>query len=231
MAFAIEWDGTGERFYENGVDRGVLYRKAADGSGYEAGVVWNGLTAVNESHEGGDKNDIFADNIKYLSLTSQERFSGTIEAYTYPEEFEACDGSAMVADGVFASQQLRRPFGFSYRTMIGNDLGQEYYKVHIVWNATAEASDKDNATQTDSPDAKTFSWSFSTDPVAITQITGVKPTAHFVIDSRYIPSAKLTIVENKLYGTAATTDPASAAVDPELPSPDWIIEQVGTTNG
>lgn len=231
MAFAIEWDGTGERFYENGVDRGVLFRKEADGSGYEKGVVWNGLTAVNESHEGGDKNDIFADNIKYLSLTSQERFSGTIEAYTYPEEFEACDGSAMVADGVFASQQLRRPFGFSYRTMIGNDLGQEYYKIHIVWNATAEASDKDNATQTDSPDAKTFSWSFSTDPVTITQISGVKPTAHFVIDSRYIPSEKLTIIENKLYGTAATTDPASSAVDPALPTPDWIIEQVGTTNG
>lgn len=226
----IVWDGTGQRFYEDGVDRGVLFVKNRDA--YAKGVAWNGLTAVNESNEGGDLQDIWADNIRYLRLRSQERFSGTIEAFTYPEEFKVCDGSAKVADGVYVGQQPRKGFGFAYRSMIGNDEGDEYYKIHLVWNALANPSGKDHATRNDTPDPGTFSWEFTTDPVDV-GVDGVKPTAHMVIDSRYVPEEKLTQLENKIYGTDGddTASPAVEATDPELPTPKWVIDLIGTAQG
>lgn len=222
----IVWDGTGQRFYEDGVDRGVLFPKGS--SGYEKGVAWNGLTAVNESNEGGDVQDIWADNIKYLSLRSQERFSGTIEAYTYPEEFRECDGTVSVADGVYVGQQNRKPFGLSYRSMIGNDQGSEYYQIHLVWNATADASGKDHATRNDSPDPGTFSWDFKTDPPVI-DVEGIKPTAHMIIDSRYCPKEKLDLLEDYIYGVDADAEHSISASDPTMPTPEYVIDLVGTT--
>ena len=224
----IVWDGTGQRFYEDGVDRGVLFVK--NGNIYDKGVAWNGLTAVNESNEGGDLQDIWADNIRYLTLRSQERFSGTIEAYTYPDEFKVCDGSVKVADGVFVGQQPRKRFGFSYRSMVSNDEGTEYYKIHLVWNALANPSGKDHATRNDTPDPATFSWEFTTDPVEITE-ANAKPSAHMVIDSRYTPDEKLKLLEKKIYGVDASVDPAVEGADPELPTPDEVILLIGTAQG
>lgn len=211
----LQWDQNGERFYETGVSKGVLFVKDNVGA-YGEGVAWNGLTAVNENPTGGEATAIYADNIKYLNLMSKEEFEGTIEAYTYPDEFEACDGSANF-NGVLVSQQKRSEFGFCYRTEIGNDADSEFgYKLHFVYGALASPSDKDHETVNDSPEAGTFSWDFTTTPV---EVTGAKPTAHIIVDSRKVGSSALQDIENAVYGT---NDAA-----PYLPLPDQLIALAG----
>lgn len=227
----LVWDQAGERLYETGVDQGVLYPRTGANGAYAAGVAWNGLTAVNESPSGAEANALYADNIKYLNLVSNEEFGGTIEAYTYPEEFEQCDGSASVADGLYVTQQTRKEFGFTYRTKIGNDVDgdQHGYKLHIVYGALASPSDKDHSTVNDSPEAVTFSWEFTTTPVAITTESGLsaaevaklKPTSHIVIDSTKADATKLAALEALLYGTNASGQ--VEGTDPELPSIDTVI--------
>lgn len=209
----LQWDKTGEHFYETGVDHGVLYPMNADGQTYGNGVAWNGLTAVTESPEGAEVSAIYADNIKYLNLMSAEDFKATIEAYTYPEEFEQCDGSASLAEGIKIGQQARKAFGFCYRTKVGNDLNPDLgYKIHIIYGATAAPSERAYETVNDSPEAITFSWEVSTIPV---EVTGYKPTAHLEIDSTKVDAAKLAEIEAKLYG--------SDNEEPVLLLPDEII--------
>lgn len=213
----IVWDATGERLYETGTDRGVLYPQASDGT-YPLGVAWNGLSAVTESPEGGEAEDTYADNIKYLSLMSAESFGGTIEAYTYPEEFEACDGSADIVAGVTANQQTRKAFGFSYRSLLGNDIdGNDYgYKLHLIYNAKASPSERAYQTVNDSPEAITFSWEFKTTPIPFTDTTlGLKPTAVITINSKKVDATKLAALEDMLYGTENA--------DPKLPTPDEVV--------
>lgn len=195
----LQWDLTSERLYETGVKNGVLYVQNTDGS-YADGVAWNGLTAVTESPSGAEATALYADDIKYLELMSNEDFGGTIEAYTYPEEFAACDGSAALAKGVTIGQQPRRAFGFSYITTVGNDTeGNEFgYKVHIVYGAKASPSEKAYATINDSPEAITFSWEFTTTPV---NVDGYKPTAHVEIDSTKVADeSKMTALLELLHG-------------------------------
>lgn len=213
----LVWDKSGERFYETGVDRGVLYVQDEEGA-YPTGVAWNGLTAVNESPSGAEATALYADNIKYLNLLSAEEFSCTIEAYTYPAEFEACDGSASVSEGVTIGQQARKTFGLSYRTAVGNDIeGSDHgYKIHLVYGCFAAPSEKGYSTINDSPEAITFSWEVSTTPV---NVTGFKPTATMVIDSRKVSEAALKAIEDALYGD----DSAGAA---KLPLPDEIVALV-----
>lgn len=195
----IQWDKVGEHFYETGVDHGILYPMNANGQTYDKGVAWNGLTAVTESPEGAEVSAIYADNIKYLNLMSAEDFKATIEAYTYPEEFEQCDGSASLAQGVKIGQQARKAFGFCYRTKVGNDLNPELgYKIHIIYGATAAPSERAYETVNDSPEAITFSWEVSTIPV---EVTGFKPTAHVEIDSTKVEPTKLALIEAALSGT------------------------------
>ena len=195
----IQWDKVGEHFYETGVDHGILYPMNANGQTYDKGVAWNGLTAVTESPEGAEVSAIYADNIKYLNLMSAEDFKATIEAYTYPEEFEQCDGSASLAKGVKIGQQARKAFGFCYRTKVGNDLNPELgYKIHIIYGATAAPSERAYETVNDSPEAITFSWEVSTIPV---EVTGFKPTAHVEIDSTKVEPTKLALIEAALSGT------------------------------
>lgn len=215
--FNIAWDQDGERLYETGVDRGVLYPKTGENGAYAAGVAWNGLTAVNESPSGGEPTAFYADNIKYANILSNEDFGFTIEAYTYPEEFEQCDGSAAVTGlaGMYLTQQKRKEFGFTYRTLIGNDEDgtDAGYKIHIVYNALAKPSSRDHSTVNESPEMMTFSWECATTPV---KIEGYKPTAHVVFDSTKMAEGKLTKLENKLYGTAAAS--GQDAVPASLPS-------------
>ena len=208
----IVWDAVGDHIFETGVRNGVLYLKDAQGA-YNTGVAWNGLTSVSESPEGAEPTDLYADDIKYLSLMSAENFKATIEAYTYPVEFEECDGSATIAKGVVIGQQSRKPFGLCYRTSIGNDTdGNEHgYKLHIVYGCQASPSEKQYSTINDSPDAVTFSWEVSTTPV---NVTGKKPTATLIIDSTKADKAKLTALEAILYG--------SEQDEPRLPLPDEI---------
>jgi hypothetical protein len=213
------WDEAGRRFFETGVDQGVLYVQV-DGA-YPNGVVWNGLTAVTESPGGAELTDLWADNIKYASLRAAETFSGTIEAYTYPDEFMECDGSAELTSGVVIGQQSRKPFGLSYRTKIGSDTDTEMsgYKLHLVYGATASPSEKAYTTINESPDAITFSWELSTTPVPV---AGHKPTASLTIDSSKVNAAKLADLETILYG----------AVDaaPRLPLPDEVASlMLGTS--
>lgn len=229
MSGRIVWDKTGERFYETGTDRGVFYPMT--GSTYGVGVAWNGLTAVTESPSGAEPTAIYADNIKYLSMTSAEEFGGTIEAYTYPEEFEGCDGFANSTDspGVIIGQQSRKMFGFCYRTLIGNDTeGQEHgYKLHLIYGAQASPSERGYSTVNDSPEAVTLSWEFTTTPV---NVTGFKPTACVIIDSRKADETKLKALEDILYGKDAGSDPESQpAVESRLPLPDEIFELLKTT--
>lgn len=210
----LQWDKIGEHFYENGVDHGVLYPMNADGQTYGNGVAWNGLTAVTESPEGAEVSAIYADNIKYLNLMSAEDFKATIEAYTYPEAFEQCDGSASLAEGVKIGQQARKAFGFCYRTKVGNDLNPDLgYKIHIIYGATAAPSERAYETVNDSPEAITFSWEISTIPV---EVTGFKPTAHLEIDSTKVSAEALAQIEAKLYG--------SESEDAVLLTPDEIVE-------
>lgn len=212
------WDKTGERFYETGVDRGVLYPQGANGI-YPFGVPWNGLTAVTESPSGAESNKQYADNIVYLNLISAEEYSGTIEAYQSPIEFDQCDGSASPAVGVSIGQQHRKPFGFSYRTKLGNDTtGQDYgYKIHLVYGAQAAPSERAYATVNDSPEAMTLSWEISTTPVEVGVIGGVeyKPTATLAIDSTKVDPLALKALEDTLYGTEALA--------PRLPLPSEVI--------
>lgn len=206
------WDQTGSRYYETGIKNGALYLQDVSGT-YSTGVPWNGLTAVTESPSGAEATPLYADDIKYLNLMSNEDFGGTIEAYTYPDEFAACDGSATLVDGVTIGQQSRATFGLCYRTTIGNDVdGNNHgYKLHLVYGALAAPSERAYATINDSPEAITFSWEFSTTPV---NVTGHKPTAHLEIDSKKVDATKLAALEAILYG--------SDDVEPRLPLPDEI---------
>lgn len=209
---ALVWDAAGERLYETGVKKGVLYVQGDDGK-YLKGVAWNGLTGVTESPSGAEANAIYADDMKYLNLYSAEEFGATIEAYTYPDEFAECDGSAELTKGVNIGQQKRKAFGMCYRTVLGNDItGEDYgYKLHIIYGAMASPSEKAYATINDSPEAITFSWEITTTPV---NVAGLKPTASLVIDSTKADPTKLTALETILYG--------SESVDPRLPLPDEI---------
>lgn len=208
----LEWDKAGEHFYETGVDHGVLY--VQENGNYPTGVAWNGLVSVSESPSGAEANAVYADNIKYLSLMSAEEFGATIEAYTYPEEFEQCDGSASLVDGVTIGQQARKTFGLCYRTKLGNDvdLDEHGYKIHIIYGATASPSEKGYQTISDSPEAITFSWEISTVPV---NVTGMKPTASLVIDSTKADPTKLQELEKILYGDGVGDGP-------RLPLPNEI---------
>ena len=212
----IVWDKTGERLYETGVDHGVLYVQV-DGE-YPKGVAWNGLTAVTESPSGAEATPLYADNIKYLNLMSTEEFGATIEAYTYPDEFMECDGSASLATGVYIGQQSRKTFGMAYRTVVGNDVNNDNhgYKLHLIYGALAAPSEKGYATINDSPEAITFSWEISTTPV---NVTGFKPTATVVIDSTKVDKTKLAALETVLFG--------SDSEEARLPLPDEVASLVG----
>lgn len=213
----LVWDQTGQKFYETGVNQGVLYVQNEDGA-YGTGVAWNGLTAVTESPSGAEASPIYADNIKYLNLLSTEEFGATVEAYTYPEEFGQCDGSAEIAKGVLIGQQKRKAFGLSYKTVIGNDVdGNDYgYKLHFIYGALAAPSEKGYATINDSPEAITFSWELTTTPVAV---DGFKPTASLTIDSTKADKDKLAALEAIIYG--------SESEEARLPLPDEIVTLMG----
>lgn len=210
---ALTWDGVGDRTYETGVDHGVLYTPT--NGVYDKGVAWNGLTAVTESPSGAEATPLYADNIKYLNLVSAEEFSATIEAYTYPDEFGIHDGTAELAPGIQVGQQTRQPFGFSYRSLKGNDTkSTDYgYKLHLVYGALAAPSEKAYATVNDSPEAITFSWEVSTTPVPV---PGMKPTSVITIDSTKVTPAQLKQIEDILYGTAGS--------EPRLPLPAELVE-------
>lgn len=212
------WDAIGEKFYEMGTKMGALYPMKENGT-YENGVAWNGLTAVTESPSGAEETKLYADDIKYASLRSAEEYAYTIEAYTYPEEWEPCDGSAQVATGVTIGQQKRKGFGFSWVTTVGNDVSDEVgKKIHIAWNSTASPSEKSYASINDSPDAVTFSWECSTSPV---NVSGFRPTSHMEIDCSKLKAATVKAIEDKLWGT----ENAEAT----LPTPEEIINLVTTS--
>ena len=208
----LVWDESGKRIYETGVRNGVLYLQDTQGA-YTKGVAWNGLTAVTESPSGAEPTALYADDIKYLELFSAEEFGATIEAYTYPAEFEKCDGSASLGTGVTIGQQDRATFGLCYRTVLGNDVkGSEFgYKLHLIYGAKAKPSEKGYQTINDSPEAITFSWEISTTPV---NVAGFKPTACVTIDSTKIDPDKLTQIETLLYG--------DTSAEAKLPLPDEI---------
>lgn len=220
----LVWDQIGEKTYETGTKQGVLYLQqgsAATGYTYPMGVAWNGLTSVSESPDGGDANDIYADDIKYLVLRGVENFGGTIEAYTYPDEFAQCDGTASLMDGVTIGQQPRKTFGFSYVSTLGNDteMDQYGYKIHLIYGASASPSERSYETINDSPEPIQFSWEFTTVPVAV---SGHKNTSLLIIDSTKFPkgengakNAKLQALEDVLYGTAQT--------EARLPLPDEVL--------
>ena len=216
----LVWDETGKRFYETGVKMGVLYVQQAGGT-YNKGVAWNGLTAVTESPSGAEANPMYADDIKYLNLFSAEEFGATVEAYTYPAEFEQCDGSASISTGVTIGQQERKQFGLCYRTTLGNDVnGNDHgYKLHLIYGAKASPSEKAYATINDSPEAITFSWELTTTPV---NVSGHKPTANLVIDSTKVSAAAMTALEEALYGNATT--------EARLPLPDEIVQIITTAD-
>lgn len=208
----LEWDVTGSRYWETGVSNGVLYKKK---DSKWVGVAWSGLTGVTESPSGAELTDLWADNIKYASIRSTETFGATIEAYTYPDEFAECDGSAAYVDGVYLGQQNRAAFCLAYKTKVGNDTQDEAddgYKIHIIYNATASPSEKAYATVNDSPEAITFSWEINTNPL---NVTGYKPVSTIVIDSRKVKDTALTAIEEKLFGSAST--------EAELPEPDGLL--------
>ena len=215
----LKWDETGKRLYETGTKMGVLYPQNEDGS-YPKGVAWNGLMSVTESPSGAEASALYADDAKYLELYSNEEFGFTIGAYTYPDEFAECDGSAELAPGVGIGQQPRKAFGLSYRTIIGNDTkGSDYgYKLHLVYGAKASPSERSYASVNDSPEALELSWECTTTPVPV---TGHKPSAHIEIDSTKIDEKKLTKIEEMLYGKDGET---GTAMEPKLPLPDEIIQ-------
>lgn len=209
----LVWDNAGERLYETGVQKGVLYVQGEGGT-YPKGVAWNGLSSVSENPSGAEATAIYADDIKYLNLMSAEEYGATIEAYMYPDEFAECDGSVAVTAGVYIGQQTRKPFGFCYRTTIGNDVkGNDYgYKLHLVYNALAQPSEKTYSSINDSPEVDPMSWEISTTPVAV---TGHKPTASMTIDSTKVDAEKLAALEAILYGSEDN--------EARLPLPDEVI--------
>lgn len=211
----ITWDRVGERRYETGVDHGVLYLPGAEG-GYDRGFAWNGLVSVSESPSGAEASPQYADNIKYLNLISAEEFGATIEAFTYPDEFAVCDGTASPAEGLFIGQQRRSTFGLSYRTLIGNDLdGTDYgYKLHLIYSALAAPTEKAYSTVNDSPEAITFSWEVTTTPV---EVPGHKPSATLTVDSTKVDAAALKELEDILYGRGTANTVA------RLPMPEEVI--------
>lgn len=229
----LEWDKTGERYLEYGTQKGVLYVQKADGT-YDDGVVWNGLTAVTESPDGAEPNDLYADDMKYASLRSAETFGGTIEAYQSPDEFDQCDGTATPVKGVHIGQQKRKPFGFTYISQVGNDTASDEddgYKLHIWYNCTASPSERSYETVNDSPDAITFSWEIATTPVPL---TGYKPVSTITIDSTKLDTAGKAVLkqlEEMLYGRNAVeadpsaTPPVEAVTEltPTLPSPAEVL--------
>ena len=231
----LVWDQVGEKTYETGTKQGVLYPQAADGS-YPSGVAWNGLTSVSESPDGGDANDIYADDIKYLVLRGVENFGGTIEAYTYPDEFAECDGSAQLLTGVTIGQQPRKTFGFSYVTTIGNDteLDNHGYKIHLLYGCSASPSERTYETINDSPEPINFSWEFTTVPVPV---TGHKATSCLIIDSTKFPptaggekNTNLQALEDVLYGTNG--EGSSAGTTPRMPLPAEVVQILsGSSNG
>lgn len=210
----LVWDKTGERLYETGVKQGVLYPQAAGGT-YPKGVAWNGLTNITESPSGAEATALYADDIKYLNLVSAEELGGTIEAYTYPDEFAECDGSVALTEGVFIGQQDRKTFGLCYRTTLGNDVDSNGhgYKLHLIYGALAAPSEKAYATINDSPEAITFSWEFKTTPV---NVTGHKPTASLILDSTKVGETKMAALEKVLYGDGDT--------EARLPLPDEVVQ-------
>ena len=221
----IIWDRTGERYYETGVDQGVLFPFSS--GAYQAGVAWNGLTAVNEAPSGAEATPLWADNIKYLNLMSAEEFGATIECYTYPDEFAECDGSAAMSDGVIITQQKRKSFGFCYRTKIGNDTDgtDKGYKIHLIYGALASPTDKGYSSINDSPEAITFSYTITTTPV---EVPGYKPTAHLIIDSVKVNDAnKMKAIEDVLYGTDGTG--GAEGTDPRLPLPAEVNSIINPT--
>ena len=215
----LVWDKTGERFYETGVEKGVLY-PCTNGT-YPSGVVWNGLTAVTESPSGAEPTPLYADDIKYLNLMSAEEYGATIEAYTYPDEFALCDGSAEITTGVMIGQQKRTPFGLSYVTKIGNDVdGSDHgYKLHLIYGALASPSEKNYATINDSSEATTFSWEVTTTPV---EVPGFKPTASVTIDSTKVDDEKLAALETILYG--------SESEEARMPLPEELVQILTTVS-
>lgn len=214
-AAALTWDAVGEHLYETGVDQVALY--VMNGNTYGDGVAWNGVTAITESPSGADATDIYADNIKYLSLRSAENFGATIEAYSSPDEFDQCDGMATPATGVTIRQQTRKPFGLAYRTLVGNDTqsNDHGYQIHLIYNATAAPSEKAYQTVNESPEAITLSWELSTTPIAIADHPELKPTAHITIDSTKVDSAKLETFLAIIYG--------STQANARLPLPNEVI--------
>ena len=218
----LKWDNPGEKFYQTGVSDFALYVQDTDGT-YLPGVAWSGITSVEESPDGGDANDFYADNIKYLSLRAVEDYGATINAYQSPEEFDICDGTAAISTGIKIGQQVRRPFGFCYKSLIGNDtMGNDYgYKLHIVYNTTCSPSSKTYETVNDSPEPAELSWEVTTTPIPV---TGYKPTSTLVIDSTTVPEAKLTLILNKLYGTDASGQ--TEGTEPTLLTPDQILDLI-----
>lgn len=217
----IKWDQSGERLYETGVDRGVVYPMA--NGAYPKGAGWNGLSGVTLSPSGAEPTPLYANNYKYLELISVEELGGTIEAYTYPDEFSECDGSASLGTGVRIGQQKRKAFGFTYRNLIGNDeLNDAYgYKLHLIYGAKAKPSEQANATINDNPEAKTMSWEFSTTPV---EVAGFEPTSHIEIDSTKVDAQKLKALEDILYGTDGEE---GAGTEPRLPLPAEVVQILG----
>lgn len=217
----LSWDESGDRLYETGTKKGVLFPKNNNGT-YQKGVAWNGLTAVSESPSGAEETALYADDIKYLSLRSAEEFGATIEAYTYPDEWAECDGSAALDDGIYIGQQTRRGFALSYVTTLGNDnMGNDYgEKLHIIYNAMAAPSEKSYATINDSPEAITFSWELTTTPISFR--SDLKPSATLIIDSTKVAPDTYQAIKDKLYGTVST--------DPTLPEPSWVIELIGNSS-
>ena len=213
----LVWDNVGERFYETGVKNCALYLQHTDGS-YPKGVAWNGISAINESPSAAESSPIYADDTKYLNLISNEELSASIEAYTYPDEFAECDGSAEIATGITIGQQPRKAFGLAYKTTLGNDIvGNEYgYKLHLLYGCKAAPSEKAYSTINDSPEAITFSWEISTTPV---NVKGFKPTSNLTIDSSKVAPEKLAALETILFGSEST--------ESRLPLPDEIITLVG----
>ena len=208
----LVFNGVGDRLFETGVKKGVLYVMGDEGQ-YENGVVWNGLTAVTEKPTGAETTNLYADDVKYVVIHGAEEFEATIEAYTYPEEFEACDGSAALLEGVNVGQQERKTFAFCYKTSLGNDVqGQSFgYKLHIIYGCKAKPSEKSYSTINDSPEAVTFSWDVSTTPVPV---EGMNPTATLIVDSTRVEPEKLKKLEDKLYGTEEA--------EPTLPLPNEV---------
>lgn len=234
MGYNIEWDKDGERFYESGVSNVALYVYDTETNWYGDGVAWNGVTSISDDPEGADANDLWADNIKYGTLRSAEKVNGSIEAYTYPEEFEACDGISTPVKGMKIRQQNRKKFALCYRTEVGSDADSEAgFKLHFLYGLTASPSSKSHDTINDSPDAVTLSWDFESTPVAV--VLGgknYKPTSAIEIDSRDVTAPQMTALLNVVYGTAAETgETPIEAVAAKMPTPAEIFTLVGGSAG